>query len=87
MFENCPVGDVARWWVVPPPVTAGQYVVLTAEVDSVVVFSACPMDIFPTNGPDCIPKPVAFQVHQGESPCCCFVTRIAFSPSIHTGGS
>jgi hypothetical protein len=30
-------------------------------VDTVVVFSACPMDVFPTNGPDCTPKPVAYQ--------------------------
>jgi uncharacterized protein YcgI (DUF1989 family) len=67
MFENCPVGEAGTLVVVPPPVTAGQYVVLTAEVDSVVVFSACPMDIFPTNGPDCLPKPVAIQVRQGES--------------------
>jgi len=62
MFENCPVGDDGKLVVVPPPVKAGDYVVLTAEVDSIVVFSACPMDIFPTNGPDCRPKPVAYQV-------------------------
>ena len=62
MFENCPVGEGGKLVVVPPPVQAGQYVVLTAEVDTVVVFSACPMDIFPTNCPDCTPKPVAYQV-------------------------
>lgn len=62
MFENCPVGEGGKLVVVPPPVQAGQYVVLRAEVDTVVVFSACPMDIFPTNGPDCTPKPVAYQV-------------------------
>lgn len=62
MFENCPVGEGGKLVVVPPPVKAGQYVVLTAEVDTIVVFSACPMDIFPTNGPDCNPKPVAYQV-------------------------
>lgn len=62
MFENCPVGEAGKLVVVPPPVKAGEYVVLTAEVDTIVVFSACPMDIFPTNGPDCNPKPVAYQV-------------------------
>ena len=66
MFENCPVGEAGALVVVPPPVKAGDYVVLTAEVDTVVVFSACPMDVFPTNGPDCIPKPVAYQVLQSE---------------------
>src|SRR5215472_6212855 len=64
MFENCPVGEAGALVVVPPPVKAGDYVVLTAEVDTVVVFSACPMDVFPTNGPDRTPKPVAFQVQR-----------------------
>jgi uncharacterized protein YcgI (DUF1989 family) len=43
-------------------VKAGQHVVLTALVDTVVVFSACPMDVFPTNGADCTPKPFAYQM-------------------------
>jgi len=34
-----------------------DYVVLRADIDAVVVFSTCPMDVFPTNGPDCTPKP------------------------------
>ena len=59
------MGEAGALVVVPPPVKAGDYVVLTAEVDTVVVFSACPMDVFPTNGPDCTPKPVAFQVQRG----------------------
>jgi uncharacterized protein YcgI (DUF1989 family) len=62
MFENCPVAPDGKLVVVPPPVQAGQYVVLRAEIDTVVVFSACPMDIFPTNGPDCTPKDVAYQL-------------------------
>jgi uncharacterized protein YcgI (DUF1989 family) len=61
-FENCPVGQDGALVVVPPPVQAGDYVVFTAEVDTIVVFSACPMDVFPTNGPDRTPKPVACQV-------------------------
>jgi hypothetical protein len=65
MFENCPVGADGALVVVPPPVKAGEYVVLTALVDTVVVFSTCPMDVFPTNGPDCTPKPVAYQVLRG----------------------
>lgn len=66
MFENCPVGEAGALVVVSPPVKAGDYVVLTAEIDAVVVFSACPMDVFPTNGPDCTPKPVAYQVQRSE---------------------
>ena len=65
MFENCPVGEGGALVVVPPPVKPGDYVVLEAEIDAVVVFSACPMDVFPTNGPDCIPKPAAYQVYEG----------------------
>jgi len=64
MFENCPVGAAGALIVIPPPVKAGDYVVLRAEIDAVVVFSACPMDVFPTNGPDCIPKAVAYQVQR-----------------------
>jgi uncharacterized protein len=62
MFENCPIGADGKLEVVPPPVKAGEYVVLEALIDAVVVFSACPMDVFPTNGPDRTPKPVAYQL-------------------------
>lgn len=68
MFENCPVGVGGKLEVVPPPVKAGQYVVLEALIDAVVVFSACPMDVFPTDGPDKTPKPVAFEVLPGSGP-------------------
>ena len=62
MFENCPVGADGSLVVVPPPVKAGDYVVLRALIDTVVVFSTCPMDVFPTNGPDKTPKPVGYQI-------------------------
>ena len=62
MFENCPVSPDGTLEVVPPPAQAGDYVVLRAEEDAVVVFSACPMDVFPTNGADCVPKPIAFEM-------------------------
>jgi uncharacterized protein len=65
MFENCPVGADGALVVVPPPVKAGDYVVLRALIDTVVVFSTCPMDVFPTNGADKTPKPVAYQVLAG----------------------
>jgi uncharacterized protein YcgI (DUF1989 family) len=65
MFENCPVAADGGLVVVPPPVKAGEYVTLRAHIDTVVVFSTCPMDVFPTNGPDKTPKPVAYQVIRG----------------------
>jgi uncharacterized protein YcgI (DUF1989 family) len=46
----------------PPKSRPGDYVVLRAEVDCVVAFSACPQDIVETNGPDCTPRDVECQV-------------------------
>jgi len=62
VFENCPVGEDGKLVVVPPVAEKGDYIVFDALIDCIVVFSACPMDVFPTNGPDCNPKPVGFQV-------------------------
>jgi uncharacterized protein len=62
VFENCHVQADGALTVVPPPVKAGQYITFKALMDVIVVFSACPMDVFPTNGPDCIPKPVAYEL-------------------------
>lgn len=41
---------------------AGDHVTLAAQADVIVVFSACPMDITPVNGPDCRPRAVHFRV-------------------------
>ncbi len=35
---------------------------LRAEMDCVVAFSACPQDLVPINGADCIPKEAHFEV-------------------------
>ncbi|HXQ66275.1 MAG TPA: urea carboxylase-associated family protein [Alphaproteobacteria bacterium] len=35
----------------PPVALPGQYVTLRADMDLVIAFSACPMDIVPVNGP------------------------------------
>jgi uncharacterized protein len=62
VFENCPVRADGGLTVVPPPVKAGQCITFKALMDVIVVFSACPMDVFPTNGADCIPKAVAYEL-------------------------
>jgi hypothetical protein len=62
VFENVVVGADGRLEIQPPPAKAGDYVVLRAELDAVVVFSACPMDLVPTNGADCRPKSAAYQL-------------------------
>jgi uncharacterized protein YcgI (DUF1989 family) len=49
--------------VIAPPVSApGDFVVLRAELDLIVVFSACPQDMTPTNGADATPADAHFVV-------------------------
>lgn len=65
MFMNIPVGPggVISWE--PSIAGAGSHVVLRAEMDLVIVFSACPQDIVPINGADCVPKDVHFAIVGG----------------------
>ena len=50
----------------------GDFVVLRALIDCIVVFSTCPMDLVPINGPDMTPKAVHYEVWErsagGHSP-------------------
>lgn len=50
LFMNIPVIDGRRLEFCSPKNKPGDYVVLRAELDCVVVFSACPQDILPING-------------------------------------
>jgi uncharacterized protein YcgI (DUF1989 family) len=36
----------------------GQYIAFRAEMDCFVAFSACPQDLLPVNGADCVPRPI-----------------------------
>ena len=58
VFENVVVGEDGRLEIQPPPVKVGDFLVLLAEMDVMVVFSACPMDIVLTNRPDRTPRDV-----------------------------
>src|SRR2546421_616722 len=40
----------------------GDYIVFRAELDCLVVMSACPQDLVPVNGKDCIPHDLHFEV-------------------------
>lgn len=53
IFQNTPYDAAANQiqWL-PVPAKPGQYVILRAEMDIVIVFSSCPMDIVKLNGPD-----------------------------------
>lgn len=62
LFMNIPVvtGTQLEWR--PPVSKAGDSVELRAEMDCIVVFSACPMDLLPINGADCIPVDAHFSI-------------------------
>ena len=51
LFMNIPwTGDGGLSFVAPPKPVPGSYVVLRAEMDLTIAFSACPQDILPING-------------------------------------
>lgn len=62
LWMNIPVA--ADWSIDwrPPVSGPGDQVVLRAEMDCIVVMSACPQDIIPINGAACTPADVAFEV-------------------------
>lgn len=62
LWMNIPVLEGDRIAVEAPLSAPGEYVVLRALMDVVVVFSTCPMDIIPINGPDRTPKAVHYEV-------------------------
>ena len=62
MWMNIPVAADGSVSFEPPVSRPGDYVVLRAERDAVLVFSCCPQDMIPINGPDCVPKDCHFEI-------------------------
>ena len=62
LFMNIPVEGDGTVSFQPPVSKPGDYVTLRAEMDCIVAFSACPQDMVPINGADCIPTEAHFQV-------------------------
>lgn len=62
VFENVSIEDDGTLHIEPPLLTGGESFTLRAEVNLVLVVSACPMDIVPTNGQDRCPKPIDVSV-------------------------
>ena len=62
LFMNIPVAADGTVGFEPPVSKPGDYVVLRAEMDCVVAFSACPQDVVPINGTDCVPTEAHFRV-------------------------
>ncbi len=62
LFMDIPVAPDGSVTFEPPVSRPGDHVTLRAELDCVVVFSACPQDMVPINGVDCVPTEAHFQV-------------------------
>ena len=62
LFMNIPVAADGTVSFEPPVCRPGDYLILRAELDCVIVFSACPQDLVPINGVDCTPTEVHFEV-------------------------
>jgi uncharacterized protein len=50
--------------IAPPVATPGSHVTLRAEMDALLVLSACPQDLVPTNGADLTPTDAHYRVVQ-----------------------
>src|SRR5262245_394419 len=62
LWENAKVQPDGTQVIAPPVSAPGDYVVLRAELDLLVVLSACPQDMVPTNGADATPRDAHFVV-------------------------
>jgi uncharacterized protein YcgI (DUF1989 family) len=62
LFQNSAIKPGGELVIEPPVAPAGSYVTLKALMDVVIVFSACPQDMAPTNGADMTPKDAELQL-------------------------
>lgn len=58
LFMHIPVGQNGVLQFLPATSQAGDRVTLKAEMNCIVAFSACPQDLVPINGVNCIPRDV-----------------------------
>jgi uncharacterized protein YcgI (DUF1989 family) len=65
LFMNVPIKANGALAVAAPDSKPGDHVMLQAEMDCIVVLSACPHDIVPVNGEDSTPRDVAYAVLDG----------------------
>ena len=62
LWMNIPILPDGRIEWGTPLSRPGDHVLLRAALDCVVALSACPQDMIPINGADCIPTAVHFEV-------------------------
>lgn len=61
-WENARIHADGSQRIEPPVSKPGDYVILRADLDLVIVFSACPQDMAPTNGVHATPKEAHFSM-------------------------
>lgn len=64
LFMNVPISADGSVEIVPPVSRPGDRVTIEAYEDVVIVLSACPQDIAPTNGEAAVPRAVEYRVNQ-----------------------
>lgn len=62
LFMNIPWALDGRLTWGEPISKPGDRITLRAEMDAIIVFSACPMDLLPINGKDCIIRDAHFEI-------------------------
>ena len=62
LFMNIPVRDGGAIEFLPPVSSPGSYIELRADMDCIVVFSACPQDMVPINGVNMKPTEAHFEI-------------------------
>ena len=62
LFMNIPMQADGQLSFESPVSQPGDYVVLRAEMDCIIAFSACPQDMVPMNGVDCTPTEAHFEI-------------------------
>lgn len=62
LFMNVPVAADGAMSFLPPVSTPGSGITLRAEMDMIIVFSACPQDMVPINGAACEPTDAHFTI-------------------------
>lgn len=66
LFMNVPVASDGSVDRLPPHTSAGDYVVLRAEMDLILVVSSCPQDITPINGDARTPTDLNVDIQAGD---------------------
>ncbi|MEI6301785.1 MAG: urea carboxylase-associated family protein [Betaproteobacteria bacterium] len=62
LFMNIPWTAEGDLTFATPTTKPGDYITLLAQMDCLVVFSACPQDLIPINGAACTPRDAHFEI-------------------------